>query len=71
MSHTYLICSMDSDLYDYELGLREDYSQEESSEDFNDFNDMKDGFDMDEEPDWFYPDNEYETGDYYNPSSEI
>lgn len=61
---------MEPELYEYENDQKEDYTQDEwyyqnstkgQDGDLTDFDDMDDGFDMQEEPDWFFgEDNGYE-----------
>ncbi len=73
-NHTYLICSMEPEQYEYENNQGEDYSRDEwyyqnpntlekeEEDDFlTPFEDEEDEYDMQEEPDWFFgEDRDYE-----------
>lgn len=69
-THTYLICNMEQELYEYENSQREDYSQDEWYYQNPLNEEEEDGeYDMDEEPDWFFGELECDK-DNYKPERE-
>lgn len=70
MLHTYLICSMQPDQYEYENEQREDYAQDEwyYQNPLSNPKDKYDEYDMDEL--LYDHTNEYDD-DYYTPEREI
>lgn len=72
MLHTYLICSMEPDQYEYENAHADSYEQDEwyyQNPLSNAKEEDDEEYDMEEEPDWFFGENN-EDG-YYEPKNEI